>query len=73
MGELTKIRVNIDDNLIRLKKEWKVVREIWKDSKSKEYESQYLVPIVIKQKNISTDIETLEKISLKLRSLGVDI
>ena len=73
MGELSKIRSNIDNNIIRLKKEWKVIREIWKDSKSKEYESEYLVPIIIKQKNISTEIETLEKISLKLRSLGVDV
>ena len=59
--------------MVKLKREWNSTRLIWKDTKSKEYEKAYLVPIVTKQGNISNDIQTLEKISDKLRSLGVDI
>ena len=73
MNQFSSINHNIISNINRLKKEWRVTREIWKDAKSMEYEKKFLVPIVIKQKGISSDLETLERISSKLRSLGVDV
>lgn len=73
MENLSNIRLNINSNIVKLKREWSTARETWKDSKAKEYEKTYLAPIVKKQKNIATDIETLEKISDKLKKLGVDI
>ena len=73
MEPLTSIRLNISGSLTMLKKEWNAVRQIWKDSKAKEYEKTYLTPIVLKHRTISQDIETLERIANKLKSLGVDI
>ena len=63
----------INSNIVKLKKEWNQARETWKDSKAKEYEKTFLTPIALKQKSISQSIESLEKISDKLKNLGVDI
>lgn len=73
MENLANIQANIISSMVKLKREWNNTRLIWKDTKAKEYEKIYLVPIVTKQGNISNDIQTLEKISDKLRNLGVDI
>lgn len=73
MDSLSNIRLNINSSIVKLKREWSAARETWKDSKAKEYEKTYLVPIVIKQKSVSNDIEALEKISDKLKKLGVEI
>ena len=73
MESLANIRININSNMVKLKQEWSMARETWKDSKAKEYEKTYLAPIVINKKNINNDIEALEKISDKLRKLGVDV
>lgn len=59
--------------MLRLKREWNSVREIWKDSKAKEYEKTYIAPIELRQNGVLRDIETLEKITDKLKKLGVDI
>lgn len=59
--------------MLKLKREWNSVREIWKDSKAKEYEKTYITPIELKQNGVLCDIETLEKIADKLKNLGVDI
>ena len=73
MDQLSNIKINIDSNIIKLKREWSTVRGLWKDAKANEYEKNYLIPIVIKQKDISSDIASLERISDKLKSLGVDL
>lgn len=73
MENLANIRLNINSNIVKLKKEWNQARETWKDSKAKEYEKTFLTPIALKQKSISQSIESLEKISDKLKNLGVDI
>lgn len=73
MDNLANIRLNINSNMVKLKREWNSTRAVWRDSKAKEYEKTYLTPIVMKQNSVSRDIENLEKISGKLRNLGVDI
>ena len=73
MDNLTNIKLNINSNIVKLKREWNTAKETWSDLKAKEYEISFLAPIVIKQKNITNDIERLEKISAKLEQLGVDI
>lgn len=73
MESLSNIRLNINSSMVKLKREWNAVREVWKDLKAKEYEKTYLVPIVRKQKSISKEIETLEKIVDNLKKLGVDL
>lgn len=73
MENLNNIRLNINSSIVKLKREWNAVREVWKDLKEKEYEKTYLVPIVRKQKSISKEIETLEKIVDNLKKLGVDL
>ena len=57
MKDLANVRLNINSNIIKLKKEWKFVRETWKDSKAREYEKAYLIPIVLNQNRISREIE----------------
>lgn len=73
MENLANIRLNINSSMVKLKREWNTARETWKDAKAKEYEKNFLIPIVVKQKKISKDIESLEKISYKLKNLGVDV
>lgn len=73
MDNLANVRVNINSNIIKLKREWNATSKIWKDAKAREYEKTYLVPIVTKREKLSNDIQTLEKISDKLRNLGIDI
>lgn len=73
MDNLANIRLNINSDIVKLKKEWNHARETWKDDKAKEYEKIFLTPIVLKQKSISQSIKSLEKISDKLKNLGVDI
>ena len=73
MNNLSNIRLNINSNMVKLKREWNTAKETWKDSKAKEYEKVYLTPIVLKQKSVANDIKALEIISNKLKKLGVDI
>lgn len=73
MDNLANIRLNINSDIVRLKKEWNSARETWKDVKAKEYEKVFLTPIVLKQKSITQSIESLERISDKLKNLGVDL
>lgn len=73
MENFANIRSNINNSMLRLKREWYSVREIWKDSKAKEYEKTYISPIELRQNGVLCDIETLEKITDKLKKLGVDI
>ena len=73
MDNLANIKLNINSSMVKLKREWSTARETWKDSKAKEYEKTYLAPIVLKQKSVSNDIEALEKISERLKKLGVEI
>lgn len=73
MDNLANIRLNINSNIVRLKKEWNQARKTWKDAKAKEYEKTFLTPIVLKQKLIYQSIESLERVSDKLKKLGVDI
>ena len=73
MENLANIRLNINSSIVKLKREWNTARETWKDAKAQEYEKTFLIPIVLKQKNISKDIGSLEKITEKLKNLGVDI
>lgn len=73
MENLANIRLNINSSIVKLKREWNTARETWKDAKAQEYEKNFLIPIVLKQKNISKDIGSLEKITEKLKNLGVDI
>lgn len=73
MDNLSNIRLKLMSSMTKLKREWNTVREVWKDAKAAEYENKYLRPIVMKQKAIAHDLETLEKITIKLKNLGVDI
>jgi len=73
MENLANIRLNINSSIVKLKREWNTARETWKDAKAQEYEKNFLIPIVLKQKLIYQSIESLERVSDKLKKLGVDI
>ena len=73
MDNLANIKLNINSSMVKLKREWSTARETWKDSKAKEYEKTYLARIVVKQKSVANEIEALEKMSEKLKKLGVEI
>ena len=70
---LNNCRANIANNTNVLKREWRIVRENWKDHKAKEYERTYLVPIIQKEKIATKELDSLCILAKKLRNLGVDV